>query len=420
MQAELARIVGAGNVLDGEGLSDASRLPGYADALVLPETPEQVAAVVAWAYEHDVPVVPRGGATGMAGGAAPMGGVAVSLARLNAVRELAPLQWRMCVEAGVTTATVQRLARENGLYYPPDPGAAEDSQIGGNVATNAGGPHCFKYGVTRAFVTGVEAVLAPGELVTAGGPARKDVAGYDLAGLLCGSEGTLGIVTAVWLRLVPAPAARRVVYQFSEDLDDAIQRFMACGFVPSALEYVDRRAFAAAAGSFPGQAGEGSLVIAEADGPGEAFEEGTPIDAAELWRWRDGISHAVAAVHGAKLAEDVAVPVERLGEAVTEVAAIGARHGIESCSWGHAGDGNLHANFLFDPGDTPARARADAAAEDVFAMALRLGGTLSGEHGLGRLKPLRGAPAAHAALKRALDPKGLLNPGVKEPASRGG
>ena len=178
---------------------------GVAEAVVRPADAEQVAAVVAWCGENEVPIVPRGGGTGWAGGAVPRGsGVVMALERLNRVRRLDPLQWRMCAEAGVTTATVQRLARENGLYYPPDPGAAESSQIGGNVATNAGGPHCFKYGVTGAWVTGLEVVLAGGEIVRFGGPVRKDVAGYDLRSLMIGSEGTLGIITAVWLRLIPA------------------------------------------------------------------------------------------------------------------------------------------------------------------------------------------------------------------------
>ena len=163
--------------------------------------------MLAWCYAHDVSVVPRGGGTGYAGGAVPDGGVVLALERLNRVRSFDPLLWRIQVEAGVTTGDVRRLARENGLLFPPDPGAAEQSQIGGNIATNAGGPHAFKYGVTGEWVTGLEAAVPPGELVTVGGATRKDVAGYDLRSLLIGSEGTLGIVTAAWLRLVPAPEA---------------------------------------------------------------------------------------------------------------------------------------------------------------------------------------------------------------------
>jgi FAD/FMN-containing dehydrogenase len=179
---------------------------GSADAIVLPSSAEEVAAVMRWCYEHEVPLTARGGGTGLAGGAIPVaGGVVVGFERLNRVRQFDPLLWRMHVEAGVTTGDVHRLARENGLRFPPDPGAAEVSQIGGNIACNAGGPHAFKYGVTGQWVTGIEAVVPPGEVVTFGGPLRKNVAPYDLVSLLVGSEGTLGLVTAAWLRLVPAP-----------------------------------------------------------------------------------------------------------------------------------------------------------------------------------------------------------------------
>ncbi len=187
-------------------------LHGQASAVVLPETEDEVARVLRWCHDHDVPVVPRGGGTGLAGGCVPLDGeVVLSLERLTRVLALDPGQWRMQVEAGVRTATVRRLAREHGLYYPPDPGAAEDSQIGGNVATNAGGPHAFKHGVTGRWVTGLRAVLMDGEVIEVGGPLRKDVAGYDLRGLLIGSEGTLAVITAIWLRLIPAPQATAAI-----------------------------------------------------------------------------------------------------------------------------------------------------------------------------------------------------------------
>src|SRR4051794_32644601 len=194
-------------------------LRGRAAAVVRPADAEEVARVVAWCYERGVPIVPRGGGSGLAGGAVPLDDAAVvlSLERLTRVRSFEPGLWRMNVEAGLPTAHVQRLARENGLWFPPDPGAAEQSQIGGNAATNAGGPHAFKHGQTGAWVTGIEAVMAPGELMQFGGPVRKDVAGYDMKDLLIGSEGTLGVFTAVWLRLIPAPEhAPKVVAAFFE------------------------------------------------------------------------------------------------------------------------------------------------------------------------------------------------------------
>jgi glycolate oxidase subunit GlcD len=447
VRADLARIVGDEHVLPGDDAlytadqTSSSAVRGVAEAVVRPASADQVAEVVAWCSDNEVPVVPRGGGTGWAGGAVPRGsGVVLALERLGRVRALDPLQWRMHVEAGVTTATVRRLARENGLYYPPDPGAAEVSQIGGNVATNAGGPHCFKYGVTGAWVTGVEAVLAGGELVRFGGPVRKDVAGYDLRSLLIGSEGTLGVITAVWLRLIPAPSDPLPVAGFYADAAhgaEAVGRLMAAGPVPAAIEYLDGATLAVAGAGFPGGVpdGAGFLVIAESDsGPDDrdAFAEALaggalggvlrPDDADALWRWRDGVGLVVGAARAGKLSDDIAVPVERLAEAVEETIRIGEKHGLEACSWGHAGDGNVHATFMLDARDQLALRRANSAAGEVMAMALRMDGTVSGEHGIGVLKNgwlqhqwSAGAVAAHRAIKAALDPAGILNPGKKLP-----
>jgi glycolate oxidase subunit GlcD len=450
----LARLVGGEHVLTGPAtkpyLTDASEargLRGRAEAVVRPENAGQVAAVVAWCEQHDVPVVPRGGGTGFAGGAVPVGGgVVLSLERLTGIRRVDPLRWQLEVESGVTTAAVRRLARENGLWFPPDPGAAEQSHIGGNVATNAGGPHAFKYGVTGHWVTGLEAVVMPGEVIRLGGAVRKDVAGYDLQSLLVGSEGTLGVVTSVSLRLIPGPEAAFPVagaYRSVAAGCEAVAAAMACGIVPAAIEYLDGATARLAGGGYPGPLGTEveMLVIAEADGDGaesargralleEALAGGAssvyaPAEAAEiaaLWRWRDGVSLQVTAARGGKVSEDVAVPVDRLQEAIEGTLDIGRVHGLEACSWGHAGDGNLHSSFLLDPGSDSERMAAASAADDLFALAVRLGGTISGEHGLGVVKGghLRRqwaprAVALHDAVKRAFDPKGLLNPGKKRP-----
>ena len=435
--AELGKLAEARPGDDPAYLVDASvsmGLRGRADAIVLPRDAEEVAAVVAWCYERGVAIVPRGGGTGYAGGAVPVdGGVVVSLERLERVRSFDPLLWRIEVEAGVRTAAVARLARENGLYFGIDPGAAEQSQIGGNVATNAAGPHAFKYGAIGRWVTGVEAVVAPGELTRIGGPVRKDVAGYDLRSLLVGSEGTLGVVTAVWLRLLPAPPVRIPLAGFYPDVAAgcaAVERLLASGVTPATIEYLDAGSLAAARGSFPGEVPPGAAfcVLTEADtSEADAAELAEALGPAAqrpqpeaLARWRDGVSIAVTARRGGKLSEDVAVPLDRLAEAVEGVVALGGRHGLESCSWGHAGDGNLHATFLLAPGDTDELRRAETAVEELFELALRLGGTISGEHGVGVLK--RGwlsrqwdpaAVAMHRAVKDALDPKGLFNPGKK-------
>ena len=445
-------------ILDGGELRIATQdgsgnrgLTGSAAALALPASSAEVAATMRWCYTHDVPIVPRGGGTGLAGGAVPSGGLVLSLDALASIRSIQPHLWRMEAEAGVRTADVHRVARENGLMFPPDPGASEQSTLGGNIATNAGGPHAFKYGVTGNWVTGIEAVLPPGELTSFGGPIRKDVAGYDFIHLLTGSEGTLGVVTAAWLRLTPSPAAQSIVVAFYGDIAGgcaAANAVLETGIEATALEYLDRGALEASLGSFPFPTpqGPGFALLAEADGhpaevarvSGELAEvlgEGALTsalvfdglrDARDLWAWRDGVSIAVAAQRGGKVSEDVVVPFDRLREAIEGTIAIGRRHGLEVCSWGHAGDGNLHATFLIDLDSSDERDRAERAADDVFDMAIALGGSISGEHGIGILKVGKVAEALgdrlihlEAEIKRAFDPKLLLNPGKKVPLAQG-
>ena len=449
VQRALRSLLPHESVLDGTPaayLADETEtrgVRGRADAVVLPGSAEEVAGVVRWCYEHGVPVVPRGGGTGFAAGAVPLdGGVVISLERLTRIRSFDPLLWRIFVEAGLRTAELRRIVRESGLFFPPDPGAAEQSQIGGNIATNAGGPHAFKYGVTGAWVTGLEAVLPPGEIVSVGGAIRKDVAGYDLKGLLVGSEGTLGIVTAAWLRLLPAPEASYPVAAFYRSVEagcEAIEAVLGNGLVVAALEYLDGGTLGAAGPAFPARVPSGAdfLVVAEADGSqaeaagmraalldvlGEhalavhAPEETTAIEG--LWRWRDGVSIAVSAQLGGKVSEDIVVPLDRLAEAIDQTLAIGSRHGLSACSWGHAGDGNLHATFLVSPGGVDELEHARAAAEELFVLAVALGGSVSGEHGVGVVKRgLQGwspkTGALMTAVKDAFDPQGLMNPGKK-------
>ncbi|MHB8693804.1 MAG: FAD-binding oxidoreductase [Solirubrobacteraceae bacterium] len=452
-ERELARLLGADAVRPGttsEYLVDATesrRLRGRADAVALPSTPEQVAAVVAWCYDHDVAVVPRGGGSGYAGGAVPLdGGVVLSLERLAGVPAFDPELWRVRLAAGVRTADLARRAREHGLYFPPDPGAAEQSMIGGNIATNAGGPHSFKYGVTGAFVTGLEVVLAPGELVSIGGAVRKDVAGYDLRSLLVGSEGTLGVITGAWLRLLPAPEAALpvvAVYGSVEAGCAAVLAVLGSGLMPATLEFLDGGAIVASAASLPATLSSGReagmMLIAEADGTAEAaaalrtelievLGEGASAvqgpdtrQAVEaLWRWRSGVSLAVVAARGGKVSEDIVVPVDRLREAIEATLEIGQRHGLPACSWGHAGDGNVHSTLMIDVESKDELRRAELAARELFELAVALGGSVSGEHGIGVAK--RGALALqwperalelHQAIKDVFDPKGLLNPGKK-------
>jgi glycolate oxidase subunit GlcD len=451
LERELAALLGSDAVLPGDTrgyLSDATEsraIRGRADAVALPADAEQVAQTVGWCYEHDVPIIARGGGTGLAGGAVPLdGGLVLSLERMKKIRHLDPGLWRMAVEAGLVTADLRRRARENGLFYPPDPGAAEQSHLGGNIATNAGGPHAFKYGVTGAWITGLEMVLAPGELVRVGGPIRKNVAGYDLKSLMIGSEGTLGIVTAAWVKLIPAPEAALPLVALYPDADRgcaAVEAILGSGIVAAAIEYLDEGAVHATRGAFavpiPDEAR--FMVIADADGTVEEAqrihaelaevlsEEAVlvhdPADTGEisaLWRWRSGASLAVTAQRGGKVSEDIVVPVDRLREAIGGTVEIGRRHALEACSWGHAGDGNLHSTFMIDLEDPDDLTRAERAAEDLFVFAMDLGGSVSGEHGVGLVKNGQlarqwepAAVAMHEAIKRAFDPKDLLNPGKK-------
>ena len=336
MHKQLGQIVGAEHVDAGATVADLSGLSGTASALVRPGSAAEVAAVVAWCYERDVAIVPVGGRSGLAGGCVPEGeAVCVDLERMDAIRSFDPLLWRMEAEAGVKTATLARRAREVGLIYAPDPGAPEQSNLGGNIACNAGGPHTFKYGTTGAWVTGVEVVIAPGEVVRFGGPVRKDVAGYDLRGLMIGSEGTLGIVTAAWLKLLPAPETRIPIvaaYASVEEGAHAIEELYASGAIPAAIDYLDGATLRLAGGGFPGVLSQDTalMLIAEAESEPDAALIAAALGARsqrpgaeELWRWREGINGAVRGVLGAKVSEDIVVPVDRFAQAVSGVIEIG-------------------------------------------------------------------------------------------------
>jgi glycolate oxidase subunit GlcD len=446
---DLASVVSAESLVEPQGryLADlmGRGVQGTADAVVLPSSVGEVAAVMRWCYENEIPLTARGGGTGLAGGAIPVGGgVVIGFERLNKIRQFDPLLWRMHVEAGVTTGDIQRLARESGLRFPPDPGAAEISQIGGNIACNAGGPHAFKYGVTGNWVTGLEVVIPPGEIVHIGGPLRKDVAGYDVKNLLVGSEGTLGLITAAWLKLVPAPELELPVIGLYRDAEagiSAIERVLASGVVPAAIEYLDGVTLQYSGDAYPFGLPDGAafMVITEADGSHaearrvaaelqEALAEDAvavhaplePSEVADLWRWRGGAAFAILAQRGGAYSEDIAVPLDKLRDVARETLEIGARHNVPALSFGHAGDGNIHSTFLFSPDDLEEEQRADDACHELFELALRLGGTVSGEHGIGWLK--RGqlehqlGPTGfdlHNRIKQTFDPKNLLNPGKK-------
>jgi glycolate oxidase len=418
--------------------ADSSGAPSARPAAaVRPADADGVARVLAAATRLRVPVVPAGARTGLSGGAnAGRGSVVLGLERLDRIGPVDAGNLRLTAGAGARTGDVQAAALVAGLFYPPDPASLERSTIGGNVATNAGGPRCFKYGVTAEYVLALEAVAADGRVFRTGAATRKNTAGPRLAQLLVGSEGTLAVVTEATLRLVAAPAARLAAtarFASLERAGEAVAAIVASGLVPSALELLDRTCLELI-GAPPAEA----MLLVELDGPDPARVEGelalvarvlrasgataleTAADPAavdELWRARRALSPAFATAAPDSLFQDVCVPPAAIPEALRRIAEVAARHGLAIPVFGHAGDGNLHPSVLYDAGAGETGAAHEAEA-DVLRVALELGGTISAEHGVGLLKRpfLAGAvdPVAlelMRAVKTALDPLGILNPG---------
>jgi glycolate oxidase subunit GlcD len=448
--AALRDIVGPGFLLTRQEdvatyETDASIAKPLGDALAvaLPADTEQVAALVRLAAAHCIPVVTRGAGSGLAGGATPSAGaLVISLNRLEQIKVDAA-QMTAQVGAGAITSEVQRAAEAAGLFYPPDPSSQAASTIGGNVACNAGGPRCVKYGVTADYVLAVTAVLADGSIVRWGDGLAGQAPDSALAQLMVGSEGTLGVITDATLRLIPAPKTRRTTMALFDSLEAAcatVERIMAGGVVPAGLELMDDSCIAAVEAylglGLPRDAG--AMLLLLADGEPEEVEADaarladfaraggarsvqvaqSAADEANLWKARRAVSIALTRVRPNRLGEDISVPLPRIAECVRRIKQVSAEHGLPIVVFGHAGDGNLHPNILFDGRDPAEAARIWPAAEAVFGAALAVGGTLSGEHGVGTLKrPFMrqalgdGALAAQRAIKARLDPAGILNPG---------
>lgn len=415
-------------------------------AVALPISTSEVQTILRFAHEHRIPVTPRGAGTGLSGGALPVrGGIVLSLERMNRIREIDRRNLVAVAEAGVVTADLQRAALKVGLFYPPDPSSRESCQLGGNIAEDAAGPRSAKYGTTRRYVLGLEAVLADGSLLETGGKNRKDATGYNLTQLLVGSEGTLAVVTAATLRLLAKPAATLTMILPFRELEAAaaaVERIFSDGFDPAACEIAERAALAAVARVEPlpreltdaeamllleldGGDGEALLVaaagidaLAQALGAGPALVADDAAGQRRLWQIRRRIGEAVKQLSVYKEADTV-VPRAALADMVKAARAAAARQGITAICYGHAGDGNLHVNLL--RGELAEDAwceRRDRAEEELFRAAVALGGKISGEHGIGLVQrpllPLALSPpeiAAMLALKRALDPRGILNPG---------
>jgi glycolate oxidase len=431
--------------------SDLGRFPP--DVAVLAASTAEVREVLAVAARHRVPVVPVAARTGKSGGSlAVRGGIALSLERMNRILEVSPEDLVARVEPGVVTGALQAEVERHGLFYPPDPNSLDSCTIGGNVAENAGGPRALKYGVTREYVLGLTAVLPTGEVLRTGRRTIKGVAGYDLTALLVGSEGTLGVVTEVTLKLLPRPAHVATALVCFADVAAAaraVSRVLAQGVVPRCLELIDDvsvAAIARGASPFRLPPGAGAALLVETDGndadqvlaemgrvaaavqgdaAGEVLVAQNEAQRREIWETRKFLSVSLRQLHPLKLSEDVAVPRSRIPEMVARSREIGARHGLLVATYGHAGDGNLHANVLFDREEE--RPRVEAAVAEILRAAVDLGGTITGEHGVGLAKRdflayEQGAElvALQRRLKALFDPLGLLNPGKIFPEAGGG
>lgn len=412
-------------------------------ALVRPHTAEEVLEVVRACIDHQVPLVPRGAGTGLSGGAnAVEGCVVLSTAAMTAITEIDPVERLAVVQPGVVNDHLRSACAEHGLWYPPDPASAPWSTIGGNVATNAGGICCVKYGVTADYVLGLQVATGTGELVRLGRRTAKGVAGYDLARLFVGSEGTLGVITEVTLRLRPQrPPEHTVAGYFSSIVDAgrAVAAVGAAGITPSALELIDRHCLEAVdQWKKMGLAVEAEAVLlARCDVPGPAGDDEAETirdcfeRAGATWAARstdqaeaDALFEARRLAYpalerlGPVLTEDVCVPTSAVPEMLARVEAIGKRHEILIANIAHAGDGNLHPLLITPRDDDEARERAQRAFEEIIDEAIALGGTVTGEHGVGLLKMDGLAQELsdevmdlHRAVKAALDPHGILNPG---------
>ncbi len=415
------------------------------DVVVFAENTDDVAAVLTFAQEHRVPVTPRGAGVGYVGGCVPVhGGIALSVARMNRILEIHPSDGVAVVQPGVITGDLQDAVKAKGWYYPPDPASLRECSLGGNVATNAGGPKCLKYGVTRNYVLGLEVVLAGGEVLRCGGRTHKNKTGFDLVGLFVGSEGMLGVVTEMTLRIIPHPPARAAIsagFSTFEAAAEAVERILGAGYLPCALEIADRLTLEAAR-AYPGNRapippGDAHLLL-EIDGqPGAVASDIEGLEALvrglhperltvardeaceELWEIRRSFSYSLKATGLTKLNEDIVVPRGRLTDLARFSKELQDETGFQVASFGHAGDGNIHVNLMVDPRVvTEETERMNAALDRLFHQVLAWDGVITGEHGIGlakkrwiedALSPV--SRRVHARVKAALDPLGILNPG---------
>jgi len=423
---------------------DALKKKFLPDVVVHPRTAAEISRIMKLANDELIPVSPRGAASGMTGGALPVeGGIILSFERMNNILSIDEENLVATVEPGVITEVLQKAVEKVGLFYPPDPASLKFSTLGCNVAECAGGPRCVKYGVTKDFIIGLEVVTPTGDIITTGGPTMKGVVGYDLTKLMCGSEGTLGIITKIVIKLLPLPEAKKTMLVLFDSIDgaaEAVSAITRAKIIPTTLEFMDGKIIACVRKSTGLDVPEEveALLIIEVDGDRGTIDRQaekiaeviqplgvietriakTAEESEALWQVRRSVSPSIRNLKPDKFNEDICVPRSKLPEMIRKIEAISSRLGIDIVNYGHAGDGNIHVNILFDRKIDGELEKGEQAIEAVFKAALELGGTMSGEHGIGIAKapyiPLEITPAAALymkAIKKSLDPNNILNPG---------
>ena len=422
---------------------DATRIKMLPSVVIIPDNEEEVKKVVNICYQEGIPITPRGAGSGYTGGAlAVKGGVLVSFERMDKILEIDEENAVARVQPGVITYRLQQAVEKKGLFYPPDPASYKFCTIGGNVAENAGGPRCVKYGVTREYVMELNTVIYNGEIIHTGRPTLKDVAGYDITRLLIGSEGTLGLFTEITLKLIPKPKSAQTVKAVFQDIGavgKTVKDIFKAGISPSALEFMDKLAINAVEdfGHFGLPRNAEVLLLIEVDGHPKALTEEieevaricelngakvemakTEYEAAKLWEARRSLSPAVSKLGRVKINEDIVFPRSYLPQALPELREIGKRYNLKMVNFGHIGDGNVHANFMISGLDKDELQRTEKAVEEVFNLAIRYGGSITGEHGVGITKAnfmrkmfkMREMEIMKK-IKNVFDPKNLINPG---------
>lgn len=422
---------------------DASKLQHLPDIVVKPLNATEIAGILKFASEHSTPVYPRGAASSVTGSAVPVkGGIVIDLSLMNRIIEINPINFTAVVEPGVVCADLQKAVSRHGLFYPPDPASADFCTLGGNVACGAGGLRCIKYGTTRDYVLGLEAVLPNGQIIHTGRKTLKRSTGYDLARLFIGSEGTLGIITQIILRLVPKPQSEATFFVFYDNEDSAVKLgldTLAKRILPRAIEFMDASSLKAVTAyskelDLPSGIKGGILIELDGDpndlagqakalaelinqsGASKVLRANGAEDAKALWAIRKAVSPALYSITAQKTSEDICVPRDRITHILTVIKSIESKYGIPIATFGHLGDGNLHVNFLIS--NEAHKSALEKALDELFTETVKCGGTLSGEHGIGLTKSRFLALELSVAeielmkqLKHMFDPKGIMNPG---------